>query len=559
MNKKSFLLPLIFSLILIAGILIGNWYGANIYKSENSGNALLNLKNYQLKDGDLNFSILPRVNKLNSVLSYIENEYVDTVNINELSEAAIPEIVSKLDPHSVYIPARDLQKYNEPLQGNFSGIGIQFNMIEDTVAVVNTIPNGPSEIVGIMAGDRIIEVDDSVIAGKNMTTDQIIRKLKGERGSIVEVGVIRRGEDEMLEFEIVRDDIPLYSVDVSYMLEDKIGYMKISNFSQTTFREFIEGVEKLHNSGMEKFIIDLRGNGGGIMDAATNVADQFLDENKLIVYTQGKNRPRYDVFSSSKGVCKDDQVVILIDEFSASASEILAGAIQDNDRGTIVGRRSFGKGLVQEQIEFRDGSALRLTIARYYTPTGRSIQKPYLPGDEHYYEDIYKRFESGEFESMDSIHFDDSLKFETPGGRIVYGGGGIMPDVFVPLDTTGISPYFSKIRSMGLIYRFAFDYTDQLRHKVENLSSSQEISDYLENNTDYFTSFLKYAADKGVKRVPEEISESEEIIRVQIKAYVARNLIDNIGYYPMIRKIDNTLEKAVSLMKNDSGVYLTRQ
>ena len=560
MKRNRFLLPLIFSLVLIIGILIGNWYGAKVYKSGKTVNNLLNIRSNQLKDGDLNFSLLPRNNKLSSILSYIENEYVDTVDIQELSEAAIPELISHLDPHSVYIPARDLQKYNEPLQGNFSGIGIQFNMIEDTVAVVNTIPNGPSEIVGLMAGDRIVEVDDSVIAGKNLSTDQIIRKLKGKKGSIVEVGVIRRGEDEIMEFEIVRDDIPLYSVDVAYMLEDDIGYMKISNFSQTTYREFMEGVEKLHEEGMKKFILDLRGNGGGIMDAATNIADQFLEENKLIVYTQGKNRPRYDIYSTNKGVCKEDEVIILIDEFSASASEILAGAIQDNDRGTIVGRRSFGKGLVQEQIEFRDGSALRLTIARYYTPTGRSIQKPYKPGGDDYYKDIHERFEHGEFESIDSIQFADSLKYETPGGKIVYGGGGIMPDVFIPIDTVGITPYFQKIRSMGLIYRFAFDYTDQLRSKMQDLSNAEEISSYLENNTDYFDRFLSYADDKGIKRVAEDIEMSEEIIRVQIKAYIARNLIDNEGYFPMIRKIDNTLQEAIDILENRrGGEYLTEK
>lgn len=550
---------MIFSLVLILGILIGNWYGANVYKTGDTVNPLLNLKNHQLKEGELNFSLLPRNNKLSSILSYIENEYVDTVDINELSEAAIPELISHLDPHSVYIPARDLQKFNEPLQGNFSGIGIQFNMIEDTVAVVNTIPNGPSEIVGLMAGDRIVEVDDSLIAGKNLSTDQIIRKLKGKKGSIVEVGVIRRGENEMLEFEIVRDDIPLYSVDVAYMLEEDIGYMKISNFSQTTYQEFMEGIEKLHQKGMKKLILDLRGNGGGIMDAATNIADQFLEENNLIVYTQGKNHPRFDIYSTSKGVCKEDEVVVLIDEFSASASEILAGAIQDNDRGTIVGRRSFGKGLVQEQIEFRDGSALRLTIARYHTHTGRSIQKPYEPGDDDYYKDIYNRFEHGEFEIIDSIQFADSLKYETPGGNIVYGGGGIMPDVFIPVDTVGISPYFQKIRSMGLIYRFAFDYTDQLRSKMQGLSTAEEISDYLELNTNYFDHFLSYAENKGVKRVQDDITQSEEIIRVQIKAYIARNLIDNEGYFPIISKIDNTLQEAVTIMKNESEPYLSKK
>lgn len=548
MRKKRFLLPIIFSLVLIFGILIGNWYGASIYKSGNPVNSFLKLKNTQIKEGgDMSFSLLPRSNKINSILSYIENEYVDTVDVSSLTEAAIPEMISKLDPHSMYIPARDLEKFNEPLLGNFSGIGIQFNMIEDTVAVVNTIPNGPSEMVGIMAGDRIVEVDDTLIAGVKMSTDEVMRKLKGIKGTLVRVGVIRRGENEMLDFEIVRDDIPLYSVDVSYIIADSVGYMKISNFSQTTYREFIERVEELHSEGMNKLILDLRGNGGGVMDAATNVADQFLDENKLIVYTQGKNRPKYDIFSTNKGVCKDDEVIILIDEFSASASEILAGAIQDNDRGTIVGRRSFGKGLVQEQIEFRDGSALRLTIARYYTPTGRSIQKPYDLGDDNYYEDLHERFANGELENADSIHFADSLKYITPGGKVVYGGGGIMPDVFVPLDTTGVSKYFTRLRSMGLIYRFAFEYTDQYRAKMASLATASEISEYLENKTNYFQDFVNYAEKKGVKRDPEEIKTSEEIIRTQIKAYVARNLIDNKGYYPIIMKIDNTLLEALKI------------
>ena len=547
MKSKKYLLPVIFSVLLISGILIGNWYGANTYRAGNPVNSLLRIKNNQGTEGDLSFSLNPRSNKINSILSYIQNEYVDTVDLNKLTEAAIPELINNLDPHSMYIPAMDLQEYNEPLVGNFSGIGIQFNMIEDTVAVINTIPNGPSEIVGIMPGDRIVEVDDTLIAGVNFSTDQVIRKLKGKKGSIVKVGVIRKGQKNVIEFEIVRDDIPLYSVDVSYMLSDDAGYMKISNFSQTTYREFLEGIEKLHSQGMKKLILDLRGNGGGLMDAATNIADQFLGENKLIVYTLGKNRPRFEIFSTSKGICKEDDIIVLMDEFSASASEILAGAIQDNDRGIVVGRRSFGKGLVQEQIEFRDGSALRLTIARYYTPTGRSIQKPYKPGDKAYYEDLHQRYENGEFANMDSIHFADSLKYITPGGKTVYGGGGIMPDIFIPLDTTGFSDYFSKVRNMGLIYRFAFDFTDSHRSEMAGFTEAKQITGYLDKKTRYFQEFLKYAEENGVKRVQKEIAISETIIRTQLKAYIARNLIDNDGYYPVIREIDNTLLEAEKL------------
>ncbi len=550
MNKNKYLLPLIFSIILVFGLIIGTWYGSNFYQSGISGKSLFKSKTLQVDGRDLNFSLLPRTNKITSILSYIQNEYVDTVNIDKLTESAIPVIVDKLDPHSVYISPRDLEKYNEPLMGNFSGIGIQFNMNNDTVAVINTIPNGPSEIVGIIPGDRIIKVDSIVVAGVNMATDSIVSLLRGIKGTMVRVSVVRAGEKELLEFDIKRDDIPLYSIDVAYMLSEDIGYMKISSFSQTTAKEFVDHANELHAKGMKKLILDLRNNGGGIMDAATNIADQFLGENKLIVYTQGKARPRSDVYSTSKGICRNDEIVILIDEFSASASEILAGAIQDNDRGIIVGRRSFGKGLVQEQIEFRDGSALRLTIARYYTPTGRSIQKPYTSDKENYYMDLNERFEHGEFEHSDSIKFANSLKFVTPGGKVVYGGGGIMPDIFVPFDTVGISPYYNKVRNLGLIYRFAFDYTDQHRKKMLGLKTAMEISKYLDS-TPFFNDFVNYADKNGVKANWPEIKESKRIISHQVKAYIARNLIDSEGFYPIIREIDNTLLKAEEILKKE--------
>lgn len=549
MKLKKYILPLTFSLLLIAGILIGNWYGSNFNSSRSAIPSIFNNRS-QSGDKDLSFSLLPRSNKLTSILSYIENEYVDTVNTSILTEAAIPSMMEKLDPHSVYIPARDLEKYNEPLAGNFSGIGIQFNMINDTIAIINTIPNGPSEIVGLLAGDRIILVDDSLIAGQKIPSDGIVRLLKGPKGTNVKVSVARKGEPELLNFNIIRDDIPLYSVDVAYMLNENIGYLKISTFAQTTFNEFIEGIEKLHKKGMTHLVLDLRGNGGGLMDPAVHIADQFLEENKLIVYTQGKSRPKNDFISTAKGVCKEDQLIILQDEFSASASEILAGALQDNDRCLIVGRRSFGKGLVQEQVEFKDGSALRLTIARYYTPTGRSIQKPYGGSLEDYYSDIQNRFMHHEFENSDSIQFNDSLKFVTPGGKIVYGGGGIMPDVFIPIDTIGISVYFNKVRNLGLIYRFAFDYTDIHRKNLEKLTNSDDIEEYIDK-TSYFKDFVSYANKKGVKPNTQQINTSESIIRAQLKAYIARNIIDNEGFYPIIRKIDKTLLDAEKLFDKD--------
>jgi carboxyl-terminal processing protease len=549
-NLKSVLLPLIFSLILIAGILIGNWYSNNFYGQNLSLKQIFGSGKSSVPQSTFgNSSVMPSNNKLSSILNYISSEYVDSISVETLTETAIPTILDELDPHSVYIPAQDLSKYNEPLVGNFSGIGVQFNMVDDTVAIINTIANGPSEIVGIIAGDRIVNVDGRNVAGVKLPSDSIVGMLRGPKGTIVKVGIMRRSEKNLLDFEITRDDIPLYSVDVAYMVNDSTGYIKISTFAQTTYDEFIAAVEKLHAKGMDKLILDLRSNGGGIMDAATRIADQFLEDNKLIVYTQGKARARYDVYSTAGGICNKDEVCILIDEFSASASEILAGAIQDNDRGIIIGRRSFGKGLVQEQIQFRDGSALRLTIARYYTPTGRSIQKPYNHDKMDYYSDLNKRYDHGEFENADSIKFVDSLKFVTPGGKIVYGGGGIMPDIFVPMDTTGISPYFNKVRNLGLLYRFAFDYSDKSREKLIKYETAADLSSYLDKTT-YYKEFLKYAEVKGVPQNAAELKVSEELIKVQIKAYIARNTIDNEGFYPIIQEIDNTLLKAIEVMGN---------
>jgi carboxyl-terminal processing protease len=543
MKQNKYLLPLIFAIILSLGILFGNWYGTRFSKTPGSIHSIIQKSG----NSENSFSLIPRTNKISSVLSYIENEYVDSVNIDELTEAAIPAIINKLDPHSFYIPAKELSDVNEPLVGNFSGIGIQFNMTDDSVAVILTIPNGPSEIVGLMPGDRLIKVNDEIIAGVNMPSDSVVKRLKGPKGTSVRVTVIRKGEDHPLEFEIIRDNIPLYSVDVAYMMDKVTGYMKISTFSQTTYNEFIEGIKKLHNQGMKKLILDLRNNGGGVMEAAILIADEFLPENKLIVYTQGKSRPRANTYSTPRSTCIDDELVILIDEYSASASEILAGAIQDNDRGTIVGRRSFGKGLVQEQVEFKDGSALRLTIARYYTPTGRSIQKPYDGNKENYYHDIYDRYENGEFQNADSIKFADSLKFTTPGGKVVYGGGGIMPDVFIPIDTIGLTTYYSRVRNLGLIYRYAFNYTDKNRVKLQAFSTAGEIEKYLES-TDYYNDFVRFAKSKGVEPDWKEISISKKIISTQIKAYIARNILDNDGFYPIIKEIDQTLLDAEALM-----------
>lgn len=544
-ERLFILMPLIISLTLIIGILLGNWITGirirGIVSDELSNQRFSILPGNNAGSG---FSLSPKSNKISTAIQYIMNEYVDTVDAGDLDEAVMPALVDNLDPHSIYIPARDFQRFSEPLMGNFSGIGVSFNMTDDTVAIINTIPNGPSEMVGIMPGDRIIMVDDSVVAGVNMSSDDIVKMLKGPKNTVVKVGIHRRGEKAPIDFEITRDDIPIYSVDVAYKVNESTGYIKISQFAQTTYHEFLQAIEKLKSQGVNRLIIDLRGNGGGIMEAATMIADQFLEEGQLIVYTEGRTRPRENDYATSRGMLKNDIVVVLMDEASASASEILAGAIQDNDRGLVIGRRSFGKGLVQEEMRFPDGSAMRLTVARYYTPTGRSIQRSYENGKEDYYHDFSERWRRGEFEYEDSIKFDDTQKFLTPGGKTVYGGGGITPDVFVPVDTTGSSEYFNKVRSMGLMYRFAFYYTDLHRSSLDQFTNAQDIEAYLDDQ-DLMPQFITYAKDKGVQPDYNDIKISRPILQKTIKAYVARNIIDNDGFFPIIADIDQTLKVAV--------------
>jgi carboxyl-terminal processing protease len=529
-KRKDIIYPLGLALVLIAGILIG-----------------VKLRQDPARPS---LTVYPRADKLTNVLKYIEDQYVDTVSMGNLVENTIPTLLKNLDPHSVYIPASELRAVNEPLDGGFDGIGISFNMTNDTIVVINTIQGGPSEKIGLLAGDRIVTIDDSTVAGVGFPQDDVVKMLKGPNGTRVKVGIVRKDIDEMLIFEIVRDKIPLYSIDVSFMLNGDMGYIKISRFARTTYKEFIEAMDKLQKLGMTKLIIDLRGNNGGYLDAATNIANEFLPEGKLIVYTQGKARPRQNIYSNAKGRCINTEVAILIDEFAASASEILAGAIQDNDRGLVIGRRSFGKGLVQEQILFSDGSALRLTIARYYTPTGRSIQKPYEPGSDEYFYDISNRYLHGEFQVQDSIHFSDSLLYITPGGRTVYGGGGIMPDFFIPLDTTGITPYFNRVASRGLIYRFAFNFTDTYRKEMSGLKDYLAIEGYLDR-INLLERFVEFSRKRGVEPDKVQIEKSKELIETQLRAAIARNLIDNEGYYPIIRRIDTTLIQAIEILKNN--------
>lgn len=523
------LMPLYIALALVGGIFIGKYY-----------------KSLQTKDA---FYIYPHADKLDNVINYISKEYVDPINKKQLIEKAIPILVSELDPHSQYIPASEVKEVNEPLEGNFSGIGVQFNMLNDTLVILKTIAHGPSEKVGILPGDRILVVNGDTVAGKKVPSDSIVSMLKGPKGTKVRVGIQRRKVKHLLYFDIVRDNIPLYSMDADYMIRPGIGYIKLNKFSRTTFEEFSGGVIKLLQKGMRSLILDLRGNGGGYLDAAVQVADQFLGAGKLIVYTQGNAHPRQEYRASKGGLCQGIEVAILIDEGTASASEILAGAIQDNDRGIIVGRRSFGKGLVQEQTMFSDGSALRLTIARYYTPTGRCIQKPYKDGDEvDYYKDLANRYKHGELLDKDSIKFNDSLKYTTPGGKVVYGGGGIMPDVFVPIDTEGVTDYLVDIRNQGLLYRYALTYSDRNRKRLSKFTNTEDFLHYLDIKN-VMKDFTKFAAKNGVPLNKSQYETSRKILRIQLYAYIVRDIMNETAFYKVLEPIDNTLLTAIQKVK----------
>lgn len=487
--------------------------------------------------------------KIDMLLNTIRNQYVDSVNMDKLVEDAIPTIVNELDPHSVYIPAKDLEATNEELEGSFSGIGVSFNIQNDTVMVISLVPGGPSEKIGLMAGDRIVQINDSVFTGKDVTNERVMKTLRGPKNSQVKVGVKRNTAPEILSFDITRGDIPVTSVDASYMLNDNAGYIKISKFGRTTYNEFVNALAKLNKEGAKEYVIDLRGNSGGYMDMAINMVNEFLPKDQLIVYTEGNTIPRNEAFSNGTGAFQKAPVVVLIDEWSASASEIFAGAIQDNDRGTIVGRRSFGKGLVQQQIPFSDGSALRLTIARYYTPAGRSIQKEYELGkNEAYGMDILNRYSHGEFYSKDSIHLNDSLKYTTRLGRTVYGGGGIMPDIFVPSDTTGITSYLNSVVNSGLLYQFAFRYADEHREQLLKYTNYDDLINYLHSQP-ILDEFVAFAASKGVRRRPVYINISKGIIQRQLDAYIARNVMGEEAFYRTFLRDDNTLNTAIDLLK----------
>ena len=533
MNKKTFIwLPIIIAVAMVAGLYIGRYY----HQASMIGPGFFSTHS-----------------KIESLLYIINSQYVDTVDSKQLVEDVMPKIIGELDPHSAYIPAKDLESVNEELEGSFGGIGVQFSILNDTITVVSVISGGPSEKVGILPGDRIIAVNDTSFVGKEITNEKVMGKLRGPKGSQVNLSIKRASSKTPLEFDVVRGDIPVNSVDVSFKINEKTGYLKISKFGRTTYDEFMNALAKLKKEGAEKYIIDLRGNTGGYMEAAINMVNEFLPKGQLIVYTEGKAFKREEAYSNGTGAFQKNQVIILMDEWSASASEIFAGAIQDNDRGLIVGRRSFGKGLVQQQIPFSDGSAIRLTIARYYTPSGRSIQKNYELGkNDDYSQDIMNRFLHGEFDSKDSIKLNTELRYKTLNGRDVYGGGGIMPDIFVPRDTIGITSYFNNVVNTGLIYQFAFKYSDEHRETLEKYKNYQDILRYMQKQP-LLNEFVAYAATHGVKPRPVYINISRHLITNQLYAYIARNILGDEAFYPILMTHDNTLLKAVEILNDNKG------
>lgn len=486
--------------------------------------------------------------KLSWALSLIGKKYVDPITRDSLAELALPVILEELDPHSVYIPAQDFAATNEPLTGSFDGIGVMFNMLTDTVQVTNVISGGPSHKAGIAAGDRIMTVNDTLIAGVKMDQDKVVGLLRGERGSKVRLGILRAPAKELLPITVTRGVIPVKSLEAAFLVPGAagVGYVKFGRFAATTYQEVFQAMMKLREQGARKMILDLRGNTGGYLDQAIYIVNEFLPKGRKIVYTEGVASPRSDQDADGRGKFQDMELAVVIDESSASASEIVAGAIQDNDRGLIVGRRSFGKGLVQEQFPYADGSAVRLTIARYYTPVGRSIQKPYVPGGgKDYNGEVVRRFEHSEMLNADSIHMPDSLKFRTPGGKVVYGGGGIMPDVFVPMDTSGVTPYFSKLFQKNLVFKYATLVTEQNRQEINAIKSMQELDAFL-SRRNLFYDFVAYADRQGVHPTQTEMTLSRGLITAQLKGYIGRNTqLDEAAFYFYMFPEDLTLRRTV--------------
>ncbi|MCQ2301666.1 MAG: S41 family peptidase [Bacteroidales bacterium] len=490
--------------------------------------------------------------KFANTLYLIENYYVDTTNSDKIVEDAIIAALKELDPHSAYISKKDVQKANEPLVGSFEGIGVTFQLIRDTITVISPVPGGPSKKVGIMAGDQFIKIDGEESTGKKIDNEYVQKHLRGKKGSKVTVSVKRGNDPELIDFEIVRDKIPLNSINAAFMLDNGVGYIKLDRFAQESAQEFKNAFNKLSAQGMTSLVLDLRGNSGGYLNTAVEMVDQFLGDDQLVVFTEGTHQPRQELRCTKSGVYEQGKLVILIDEGSASASEILSGAVQDHDRGIVIGRRSFGKGLVQRPFNLPDGAQIRLTTARYHTPSGRCIQRPYEKGVEDYYKDLTDRMKNGEYFHADSIHFPDSLKYKTENGRIVYGGGGIMPDIFIPADTSFSSKLYTNLVRKGILNRFTTDYA--LKHRDEMKATYPTFADYNKNfvATDKFVEGLKQAAADGkVEWDDEQFARSEKFIRMQIKALIARNLWEMQQYYEVVISEDDGVQKAMEILCND--------
>ena len=529
-KKNTRFIPLIIAFSVVLGILIGTFY------AKHYGGTRL---------GIINGSS----NKLNALLHIVEDQYVDTVNISSLVEDAMPQILAELDPHSVYIPAQNVEEVNSELEGSFSGIGIQFVIESDTIHINSVIDGGPSAKVGIMPGDRIVMIDDSLFVGDIVTEQSSKARMRGPKGTQVKLGIKRSGEKGLLDFVVTRGDIPQNSVTASYLTDGDFGYIKVDKFGRNTHLELLNAIALLNHQGCKGYIIDLRDNTGGYMDAAIRMVNEFLPEGQLIVFAQGRKYPRMEEYANGTGSCQTAPMVVLINESSASSSEIFAGAIQDNDRGIIIGRRSFGKGLVQQPIDFSDGSAIRLTIARYYTPSGRCIQRPYSNGkDEDYERDWLTRYQHGEFFSEDSIKQNTDDIYHTRLGRTVYGGGGIMPDVFVPQDTTGVSSYLIEVNNKGLISRFGFNYGDKNRETLSKLADEAEMERYLLKQN-IVSQFIAYADSKGIKRRNLLIHKSQKLLEKYLCANIISNILGNEQYVKFWNKTDNTFIRAVEILK----------
>ena len=535
-NKRKFnpFLPIWISLVLIFGVFIGTLFNFK------SGNNIIIKKNNT------------KSSKLENVLEFITQNYVDTIDADSLRDMTLVAMLHSLDPHSDYISAKELSTVNEPLQGNFDGIGVEFNILNDTITVVNPINGGPSEKAGIQSGDKIIKVNGALVAGIKITNKQVFSTLRGERGTKVNIQIKRNGLTKLLDFTIMRGEIPIYSVDAGYMLTATTGYIKISRFGATTYKEYLSAFNNLKKQGMKKMIIDLRGNGGGYLNAAVDITDEFLNKGMRIVYTQGQASPRREYKASDRGGYENDPLAILIDEGSASASEILAGAVQDNDRAILVGRRTFGKGLVQEQMEMLDGSAIRLTTARYYTPTGRCIQKPYNKGNAAYYEEEFNRYETGELLQEDSIKISNNVKYKTPSGKIVYGGGGITPDYFVGIDTTYRSYWLTRIAYAGFLSDFSLEEVDKNRQAFQKYKTTTAfISEFIVTD-DRINKFISYCEKNGINKDEKSIKKGKEYLKTQLKALIGRNLFGNEAYYPISQKNDPSIAKALEVLEKQN-------